>query len=216
MVRETQEGSAFMPPLKDLTGQRFGKLVVIRRAENIHRKAAWLCKCDCGNEKVVQSWNLVKGCTKSCGCLTYEVDHKTSITHGQSYTRLYTVWIGMKQRCYYKKHKHYADYGGRGIRVCDEWVNSFADFYEWANENGYNDSLTIDRIDSNGDYSPENCRWATYRTQNNNTRSNHFLTLNDETHTIGEWSKITGLPRTTIYNRIKRGWTTEDTLTKTP
>lgn len=206
--------------LIDLTGQRFGRLVVKERAANIGRQTAWLCICDCGKEKVVQGWNLKSGQCSSCGCYASEVwatkCRKIATTHGQSYTRLYTTWIGMKQRCYYTKHKHFQDYGGRGITVCDEWKNDFEAFYEWAMGNGYSDTLTIDRIDVNGCYSPTNCRWVTYKTQNSNTRANRLLTLNGETHTLSEWSSLTGIPRSTITNRIKRGKTTKEALTKTP
>lgn len=175
------------------------------------RQTAWLCKCDCGKEKAVPAWNLVSGQTASCGCKKKDIVNKT-ITHGQSYTRLYTIWVGMKQRCYYRKHKHYSEYGGRGITVCNEWKNNFQAFHDWSIANGYSDDLTIDRIDVNGIYSPENCQWVTQKEQNNNTRNNHFLEYNGEIHTISEWSKITGIPRTTICNRIKYGWSIEKIL----
>lgn len=204
-----------MPILKDLTGQRFGRLTVIMRAENIGKKTAWLCQCDCGNTKIVSGSNLHGKQVMSCGCLGEEVravNCESRQTHGQSYTRLYTIWIGMKQRCFYKKHKHFKRYGGRGITVCDEWKDSFESFYKWAMENGYSDELTIDRIDVNGNYCPENCRWATYKEQNNNTSSSHFLTYNGETKTVAEWSEIVGIPKSTIFNRIKRGLPTEKVL----
>lgn len=206
-----------MPKLKDLTGLRFGRLTVLKRADNVGKHTAWLCRCDCGNKKVVPAWNLVSGLTKSCGCFAIETKRKNfeaRETHGQSYTRLYTVWISMKQRCFYEKHKHYKRYGGRGIIVCDEWKNDFTAFRDWALSNGYADNLSIDRIDVDGNYCPENCRWATVEEQNNNTSTNHFLTYNGETKSIAEWSKVTDIPKSTISNRIKRGWTVEQTLKK--
>ena len=201
--------------LKDLTGQRFERLLVLKRAENIGRKTAWLCQCDCGNEKAVPYWNLASGQTISFGCYAKEVSAKNAKrTHEQSYSRLYTIWIGMKQRCYYEKHKHFKHYGGRGIVVCDEWKNDFQTFYDWAITNGYADNLTIDRKDANGNYEPSNCRWATMKAQGNNKRSNHSLELNGEIHSISEWSRITGIPNSTIYNRLKAGWTIDKILSK--
>ena len=114
--------------LNDLTGNRFGRLLVMSRADNIGSKTAWLCRCDCGNTKVATGWNLKSGQCKSCGCMLKETSGKNPITHGQSYTRLYTIWIGMKQRCYYEKHKHYKRYGGAGIIVCPEWKDDFEAF----------------------------------------------------------------------------------------
>lgn len=160
-----------MPKLIDLTGQQFGWLTVVARAENIGRQTAWLCKCDCGNMKIAQGWNLKSGQTASCGCKNKERPRTESITHGQSYTRLYTIWIGMKQRCHYHKHMHFKHYGGRGIVVCEEWKDNFEAFHDWAIQNGYSESLTIDRINVDGNYEPSNCRWATYSEQNKNRRN---------------------------------------------
>lgn len=179
------------------------------------RQTAWLCICDCGNKKAVPSWNLVSNQTKSCGCTRADVEkvREQSKTHGHSYTRLYTIWIGMKQRCYYENHKYYKHYGGRGIEVCDEWKNYFEAFHEWSMTNGYTEKMTIDRIDVNGDYSPQNCRWANYKQQGNNRRNNRLLTCNGETHTLSEWSEMTGIPRNTIRNRIfEYGMTVEEAL----
>lgn len=205
-----------MPPLKDLTGQRFERLVVLRRTDNMGKQTAWLCRCECGTEKAVPYWNLVSGQTRSCGCLCDEVRRESATlfatTHGGSYTRLYTIWIGMKQRCNYRKHKHYKRYGGRGIKVCAEWEHDFEAFREWSLLNGYSEELTIDRIDVDGNYEPSNCRWATYETQSNNMSSNHFLTFKGETHTVSEWSKLLGIPKSTIHNRLKRGKTIEEVL----
>ena len=158
----------------DMTGQRFGRLVVKERAVNRGEQTYWICICDCGNTKVARASDLRRGHTKSCGCLHKEVvagtlHHKiNTTTHGKSNTRLYRIWSCMKTRCYNEKWINYKNYGGRGIAICDDWRNDFQAFYTWALSHGYSDTLTIDRIDVNGNYEPTNCRWITLKEQQSN------------------------------------------------
>lgn len=200
-----------MSRLIDLTGQRFGRLVVKeRRGSDSYKSSLWLCKCDCGNECLVASHNLRTQHTQSCGCLQRERTAEAHTTHGHRHTRIYGIWNTMVARCHRKNTKAYPAYGGRGITVCDEWKNSFQSFYDWAMENGYNDGLSIDRIDNDKGYSPVNCRWVTMETQSNNRRSNITVEYNGESHTVAEWAKILGIKYGTLHKRLEEGWSAED------
>lgn len=136
--------------------------------------------------------------------------------HGMRYTRLYNIWRSMNQRCSNPNTKNYHRYGGRGIRVCDEWKHDFMAFHDWAMANGYSEELTVDRIDNEKGYSPDNCRWSTYKEQENNKSNSRIIECNGASHTLGEWSEITGIRLATIWDRLQRGWTPERALTTVP
>lgn len=194
----------------DLTGKRFGRLTVIER-DYSKRTTAWLCKCDCGNMHIATAKHLNNGHVKSCGCLNREPKR---VAHNMSHSRIYNIYQTMKKRCYNSKDEHYHNYGGRGIKVCDDWLNDFQAFYDWAMANGYKDDLSIDRINVNGNYEPANCCWATNSQQQRNKRNSVKVKYNGETKTIYEWSEIVGIDPLTIADRIRKGWTAEKALTQ--
>jgi len=202
----------------DRVGQRFGKLLVIRFARTLPKWIKlWECQCDCGNTLIVRANNLVNGTTKSCGCLKMAVLLERSTKHGLSgghgnYTRLYSLWLDMRDRCFRKTNKSYSYYGGRGITVCKKW-DDYASFHSWAMANGYKNDLTIERIDTNGNYEPNNCKWATRKEQGRNKRNNRIITINGETKTLIEWTEIFGIPYGVVRQRIHRGMAEYNALT---
>lgn len=189
----------------DLTGQKFGKLTVLKRTENKGRYPAWLCRCDCGIERVFIGNNLRNGYTVSCGCTRRG---KREITHGVSMVRLRGIWRAVIGRCEHKQHPAYKYYGARGIKVCEDWKIEKT-FIQWALSSGYDNSLTLDRIDNNKPYCPENCRWATMKEQGRNRRNNVFY----DGKTIPEWAEISGIPANILYGRVLQyGWSIEKAI----
>lgn len=196
---------------EDLTGQRFGRLIVQKIVS--HKPIRWECKCDCGNTTIVIADTLKRGETISCGCYRNECVRDRSIKHNESHTKLHQVWSGMKTRCNNPNFEFYKDYGGRGIKVCDEWQNDYIAFRDWALQNGYAEGLSIDRIDVNGNYEPSNCRWVTDKVQANNKTTNRFIEYKGETHTLQQWSEILGVSVGRLFHRLdKMGWSVEKTF----
>lgn len=206
---------------KDRTNKRYGNLVAIKYLyTNKRKKAVWLCRCDCGKYTEVPSDTLATGNTKSCGCLHLEATKKNirkaiefnTINKTPEERDIYKKFHQMKKRCYSPKCKAYKNYGGRGIDIYPEWLNDYRTFIEWSLNNGYQKGLSIDRIDNNKGYSPENCRWVNNLTQQNNKRNNHYLEFEGEKHTIAEWSRIKNIPAPTISDRLRRKYTIDKVL----
>ncbi|EQB3099763.1 hypothetical protein [Clostridium botulinum] len=203
-----------MGKLIDLAGNKYGRLTVIEKYGIDYKSnlTKWKCLCECGNETVVYGVNLRKGKTKSCGCLNKDIVKARMTKHNLFGTRIYKVWADMLQRCNNPKNPYYDNYGGRGIKVCDKWIAP-ENFVQWAFYNGYNENLTIDRIDVNANYSPENCRWITIKKQQNNRRNNILFTIKNKTKTLAEWCKEYNMNYGAVYYRIKKGWNIEKALT---
>ncbi|HJA66985.1 hypothetical protein B5F07_18395 [Lachnoclostridium sp. An169] len=204
-----------MPKRIDLTGKQFNFLRVIEYSGNTrHGEALWLCECKCGTRKNIPGSKIRKGEIKSCGCMKKELSGIANVKHGMKKTRIYRIWQGIKQRTTNPNNGEFSEYGGRGVDICVEWANSFESFKQWSFENGYSDNLTIDRINNQKGYYPENCRWITIKDNCRNKRNNLRLTLKGETKTIAEWAEITGINKATLRNRIiKMGWSAEKALT---
>lgn len=197
----------------DLTGKRFGRLTVISRCDDKSGKISWLCKCDCGNVKNISAGHLTSGDIKSCGCLFKELNHKTAVKHGMTEDPLYHRFTAMISRCECKTDNSYKYYGARGITVCDEWRHDFKAFYDWSMKNGYAPNLSIDRIDNNKGYSPDNCRWTTNSVQQNNKRTNVFIEYKGKRQTLTQWSRELKISYKTLKKRlVENEWSMEKVL----
>lgn len=200
--------------MNNLTGQRFGRWVVIERApDNVTPKGyhniMWKCVCDCGTMKVVRGKTLLSGKSKSCGCLRKELLSTRASKHYGFGTRLYTIWNSMRQRCNNPNHRAYDNYGGRGIKICSEW-DDYNAFRNWALVNGYDENAprgeyTLDRLNVNDGYSPSNCRWANMREQAVNKRDSIIVTYNGESHPLTVWAEILGINYQTLWKQYKQG-----------
>lgn len=200
---------------QDMTGQRFGRLIVVKRIPNLpnSKVTRWECKCDCGNITFTGRPNLMHGKSTSCGCYAAESKRKrkTRTTHNESRTRLYSIWQSMKQRCYDKNTNGYEQYGAKGIKICEEWMD-YNNFSKWSTENGYSELLTIDRKENSKGYNPENCRWLTMKEQNRNKIKNRIIELDGDKKCVSYWSETLNIPINTIVNRLNRGCSPEEAL----
>lgn len=204
---------------KNLTGQRFGRITVIERANDYispkgcHRPM-WLCRCDCGNEVVIDPSKLKSEHTQSCGCLKNEKARERLKKHGMSHTKTHQEWIGIRQRCLNPNCKDYKDYGARGITMCDRWRDSFEAFYEDVSKLKHFEEkeYTLNRIDNDGNYEPNNVEWASAITQQNNKRSNRLITYEGKTQTVAQWAREMNMSYSKLINRIYLGWSIEKAL----
>ncbi len=203
-----------MSKCPDLIGFRSGKLTVIKKLKgNKHKEMEWLCLCDCGNEHISSSNRLTRHITTCCkSCAMEKISHSNR-THGCEPRRLYGIYTNMKTRCYNSNYVLFSRYGGRGISICDEWLKSYESFRDWAFNNGYSERLTIERVDNDGNYCPENCKWVDRTAQANNRHTNRILTLNGESDTMANWSRRLNIPYHIIQGRLEKNWDDEKALT---
>lgn len=196
--------------IQNIIGKKFGKITIIDI--DSYNPIKCKCKCECGNIKIIGLKDLRSGRTVSCGCFARKKNSEIHTIHGKSHSRLFSIWVNMISRCENKNIDTYNYYGKRGISVCCEWRNDFTKFYEWAVNHGYKDNLTLDRIDNDKNYSPDNCRWATMKEQSNNTRRNRMITYNGETKTLQQWAEKIGLEESTLRSRLNRGWSVDKAI----
>ena len=203
----------------DLTGKQFGDWTVLYEEPQEGYVRKWRCRCVCGAEKTVYQGNLTQGKSQGCGCAARQQSRERSKTHGKRHTRIYTVWCLMRRRCYDKTTPSYNSYGGRGITVCDEWLgkDGFQNFWNWAYANGYDADApkfqcTIDRIDVNGNYCPENCRWVDMRTQARNKQDTHWVEFGGETISLAEFCEKYNVSHGLACERLQRGWSPAEVM----
>lgn len=203
----------------DIVGKKFGRLYVTnnfeRRKNKYSSRIYWLCKCDCGNETFSHSSELIRGHKKSCGCLQKDVVKQRQTKSGLGNTRIYKIWIGMKQRCNNPNNSAWEHYGGRGIKVCVEWLGEhegFLAFYKWSINNGYSDELTIEIINVDGNYSPDNCKWETWGAQRLNRKNTVKIPYLGKDTPLKTVCEILGVNYFTALSRYKKGYSVDEIL----
>ena len=201
-----------MPTKLDLTGVRFGRWIVVAPEPSHDDRTFWTCRCDCGSVRIVSTQTLRMHLSQSCGCLRANVSSVVNRTHGATNTTEYRAWCGIKKRCYNHATKSYADYGARGIVVCDRWRDSFETFYTDMGQCPPGHS--IERIDNDGPYAPDNCKWASRKEQNSNTRRNVYVTWLNQQMTVSEAARMAGIKRLVLHKRLARGWSIDRAMTE--
>ena len=193
-------------------GKKYGRWTVLNFSHRASgKRQMYICRCECGTIRPVSLAAIKHGHTISCGCLQREVAKKLGTKHGDIHKRLYKIWQNMRSRCQYPSARYYYMYGGAGITVCPEWEN-YETFRHWALTNGYDDNLSIDRIDGTKNYTPDNCRWVTMKQQQRNKRTNHKITLGNKTQSVTEWCEDLNISRSMVFKRLKLGWSEEKAL----
>lgn len=198
--------------VNDLTGRTFSRLTVLDLAPSRNSKTYWICKCECGAETIVRSDGLVGGMTQSCGCLGRDRRRQANTKHGGGNCPEWKAWQAAKQRCYNPNNKRFHHYGGRGIKMCDRWLNSYPNFIADMGPRP-SPNHSIDRINNDGNYDPQNCQWRTTTEQNNNFSANRRITFQGVKRNLTQWEKKLNFPRELIASRLKLGWTVEEALT---
>lgn len=199
----------------DLTGAKFHRWTVVGGYQRIDKQSYWLCRCECGTEKIVASGSLKNGSSKSCGCYRSETVKNKETTHGLSKSPEWNTWSNIKQRCYNQNNERYREYGGRGIKVCERWLESFENFYEDMGNRP--EGMTIERIDADGDYCPENCRWATWHEQRRNKQDTDMIEFDGKIMCLSDWAAYVGISQPLLWKRIHSlGWNVEKALTTPP
>lgn len=207
------EGISFVMKLVDITGNRFGRWLVLGKSGAIKGHVLWKCRCDCGSENLIPGANLKRGLSLSCGCYARELKAARATTHGMTRTPEYLAWRQMRVRCAAKDGRWFLSYGAKGIKVCDRWAGSFQNFYEDVGPRP-SKNHSLGRINNDLGYCPENCRWETRSQQMRNRSCAKLLTLNGETLCVAEWSERTGILPCVLYSRAEQGWSDKDTLTR--
>ena len=218
MVNGNTKSCGCLKKFKDISGNKINSWNVLKYShKNKRNSAMYICQCECGEIKIIEGTTLTNNRSNSCGCKkNYNIKHGMSNKNNKNEIerKLYRKWEAIKQRCYNSKNISYKNYGALGVKVCKDWLDDFYNFYKWSIKSGYEVGLTIDRIDSNGDYEPDNCRFLTHSEQQNNKKHHHYVTYNGETKNVSQWEKHLGINKGVLRVNLIKGVSMEDFLKK--